>query len=110
MDAEITDPKLIKTIHEGEAIIGLIPERIALPEIRSGEWMGALQRIYDEGCTCTNAQQQGSDDLTVCRSCEAGATLNEIAEIGREVLRKLSAPSRTRSATPTEGERQSELK
>ncbi len=38
-----------------------------------------VERIVLEPCTCTEDQQTGKD-YTVCRSCEAGGIINDIAE------------------------------
>jgi hypothetical protein len=38
-----------------------------------------MRKIASEPCTCTIAQQEGTDP-TVCKSCEATCSLNEFEE------------------------------
>ena len=57
--------------------------------VASGDWLGAL-RLYAAGqCLC----DEKDDRAPICKSCQAGGTLNEIGGIARDKVVELLAPN-----------------
>ncbi len=71
MDAKITDPELIKTIHAAEAISGLIPERAALPAIPCSEWVDALAEEWERTADFYQREYDKTRSDYMSAKCEA---------------------------------------
>jgi hypothetical protein len=57
--------------------------------VASGDWLGAL-RLHAAGpCFC----DETDDKAPICKSCQAGGTLNEISGIARDKVVELLAPN-----------------